>query len=67
MSRPLTEAQRVYAQGGTAGMRKTAVSRAQQIRASQRSFVYDGSLAPTCLRCGGPRGRTFGLICKGCS
>lgn len=66
MTRPLTEAQKAYARSGTLGMTKTTLRRKQQI-ASQRSFIYDGSLAPTCVRCGSPREDRRGLHCKGCS
>jgi hypothetical protein len=65
MSRRPNAAQRTF-NAKLPGSNKNGLRRAQQIT-SQRSFVYDGSLAPTCLRCGGPRGRTFGLTCKGCS
>lgn len=57
--------QLVWNQFGTRGMTKTGLSRARQI-AGSRSYVYDGHLAPTCLRCGLPRDRTFGLKCDDC-
>lgn len=65
MTRPLTDAQQAYARSGTSGMRKTALRRAQQI-ASERNFTYDGSLAPTCLRCGRAREDRKGLHCDSC-
>jgi hypothetical protein len=66
MARPLTEAQQLLAQGGTKGMRKSGISREQQIAAQQRSFIYDGALAPTCIRCGCVRQERRGLKCNDC-
>jgi hypothetical protein len=50
---------------GAQHMRKDGVRRALQI-VRQRGFTYDGSLAPTCLRCGGPREDRRGLKCDRC-
>ena len=47
------------------GANQHSLRRAQQI-VQARSFVYDGSLAPVCIRCGNPREDRHGLKCNGC-
>lgn len=60
---PPTPQARIYR---IAGAKSDGLRRAQQI-AKSRSFTYDGSLAPTCLRCGGPRERYMrDLKCSAC-
>lgn len=59
------EAQVAFNQAGSFRMKKDGLSRARQIVRS-RSFTYDGSLAPTCLRCGGPRENRRLSKCDGC-
>jgi hypothetical protein len=65
MSRRPNAAQRTF-NAKLPGSNKNGLRRAQQIRASQRSFVYDGALAPTCLSCGQPRENRRGLKCERC-
>lgn len=60
---PPTPQARAY---NISGARTDGLSRARQIAGSRR-YVYDGSLAPKCLRCGFPRERHMrGLKCASC-
>lgn len=60
------EAQQAWNNAGTQHMKKDGIRRALQI-VRARAFIYDGSLAPTCLFCGGPREDRKAMRCNRCT